>query len=120
MNKKEKQTKKSASSGTKSLKDNNRNSQTEFFDQDQKRSVFVNGQTLHFILKDETLTKLFLTLCSFCTMVIGSSVTPYQKRDLAAAIRQFSIQGNQGNVVSVVVKQADKFVSLEADYTIAI
>ena len=53
-------------------------------------------------------------------MVIGSSVTPYQKRDLAAAIRQFSIQGNQGNVVSVVVKQADKFVSLEADYTIAI
>ena len=40
-----------------------------------------------FILKDETLTKLFLTLCSLCTLVVGSTVTPYQKRDLTAAIR---------------------------------
>ena len=92
----------------------------DFFDQDQKNSVFVNGQSLQFILKDETLTKLFLTLCSLCTLVVGSTVTPYQKRDLTAAIRQFSIQGKQGYVVSVVASQADKFTSLEADITVGI
>jgi hypothetical protein len=53
------------------------NALVDFFDQDQKNSVFVNGQSLQFILKDETLTKLFLTLCSLCTLVIGSTVTAY-------------------------------------------
>lgn len=51
---------------------------------------------------------------------MGSTVTPYQKRDLTAAIRQFSIQGKQGYVVSVVASQADKFTSLEADITVGI
>lgn len=75
---------------------------------------------MQFILKDETLTKLFLTLCSLCTLVVGSTVTPYQKRDLTAAIRQFNIQGKQGYVVSVVAVQTDKFTSLEADITVGI
>ena len=49
---------------------------------DEKNDIFINGRALQFILKDDTLTKLFLTLSSFCSLVIGSSVTPYQKRAL--------------------------------------
>ena len=77
----------SVSSGSKSVNMKNENALVDFFDQDQKNSVFINGTSLQFILKDETLTKLFLTLCSLCTLVVGSSVTPYQKRDLTAANR---------------------------------
>lgn len=110
----------SVSSGSKSGVQSSQTAMVDFFDQDQKNSVFINGQALQFILKDETLTKLFLTLCSLCTLVVGSTVTPYQKRDLTAAIRQFSIQGKQGYVVSVVASQTDKFTSLEADITVGI
>lgn len=110
----------SISSGSKTPSASNQSSLVDFFDQDQRNSVFINGQSLQFILKDETLTKLFLTLCSLCTLVVGSTVTPYQKRDLTAAIRQFSIQGKQGYVVSVVASQTDKFTSLEADITVGI
>ena len=92
-NKKGKNTNTSASSSGNQTNSSNKNALADFFDQDQKNSVFVNGTSLQFILKDETLTKLFLTLCSLCTLVVGSAVTPYQKRDLTAAIRQFSIQG---------------------------
>ena len=120
--KKGRNTNTSASSGAKTSKtgSGDQNALVEFFDQDQKNCVFVNGLTLQFILADETLTKLFLTLCSLCTLVVGSNVTPYQKRDLTAAIRMFSIQGKQGYVVSVVAQQADKFTSLEADITVGV
>lgn len=63
----------------------------EFSDLEQQSSVFVDGTSLGHILKDETLTKLFLTLYSLCTLLVGSSVTPYQKRDLTQALRQFQI-----------------------------
>ena len=92
----------------------------EFVDSDQRNSVFVSGKSLQFILKDETLTKLFLTLSSLCSLVVASAVTPYQKRDLTAAARQYNIQGKLGYVVSVVSSQADKFTALEADSTVAL
>ena len=74
--KKGRNTNTSASSGAKTGS-GDQNALVEFFDQDQKNCVFVNGLTLQFILADETLTKLFLTLCSLCTLVVGSNVTPY-------------------------------------------
>jgi hypothetical protein len=58
------------------------NTNSEIYNQDQKNVVFITGQSLQFILKDETLQKLFLSLCSLCSLIIGSSVTAYQKRDL--------------------------------------
>lgn len=97
-----------------------RDAPPDFVDSDQRNSVFVSGKSLQFILKDDTLTKLFLTLCSLCTIVVASAVTPYQKRDLTAAARQFNIQGKLGYVVSVVSSQADKFTSLESDTTVAL
>ena len=62
-----------------------------FRDSDEKNNIFINGKALHYILKDETLTKLFLTLCSFCSLVIGSSITPHQKQILTAAVKQYNI-----------------------------
>lgn len=97
-----------------------RDAAPDVVDSDQKNSVFVSGKSLQFILKDDTLTKLFLTLCSLCTIVVASAVTPYQKRDLTAAARQFNIQGKLGYVVSVVSSQTDKFTSLESDATVAL
>ena len=97
-----------------------RDAPPDLVDSDQRNSVFVSGKSLQFILKDDTLTKLFLTLCSLCTIVVASAVTPYQKRDLTAAARQFNIQGKLGYVVSVVSSQADKFTSLESDATVAL
>ena len=82
--------------------------------------MFITGKSLQFILKDDTLTKLFLTLCSLCTLVIASAVTPYQKRDLTAAARQFNIQGKLGYVLSIVSSQTDKFTAQEADSTVAL
>ena len=83
-------------------------------------NICINGRALQFILKDDTLTKLFLTLCSFCSLVVGSSITPYQKRALTSAITQYNIQGNQGYVVSVIASQYDKFTCQDADATIGI
>lgn len=97
-----------------------RDAPVDSVDPDRRNSVFVSGKSLQFILKDETLTKLFLTLCSLCTLVVASAVTPYQKRDLTAAARQFNIQGKLGYVVSVVSSQADKFTALESDATVAL
>ena len=94
--------------------------QAELVEADLKNSVFVSGKSLQFILKDDTLTKLYLTLCSLCTLVVVSAVTPYQKRDLTAAARQFNIQGKLGYVVSVMSSQTDKFTALEADATVAL
>jgi hypothetical protein len=80
-----KSSKSSVKSGNTSFSrnDNEQNAESgDIYDQDQKNAVFVNGQSLQYILKDETLQKLFLTLCSLCSLIVGSSVTAYQKRDL--------------------------------------
>lgn len=68
----------------------------------EKNAVFFNGKALHCILKDETLLKLFLTLCSLSSLCVGSSINPYQKATLVRAIRHFSHAGHQGTVISVI------------------
>lgn len=37
--------------------------------------VFTNGYSLSIIMKDETLLKIFLILCSFSNAVVGSTLT---------------------------------------------
>ena len=39
---------------------------------DRRNAVFVTGKSLQYILKDETLSKLFLTICSMCSICVGS------------------------------------------------
>ena len=41
--------------------------------------VFFEGKQLDFILQDQSLEKLFLSLCNLCSMSIGTSVTAQQK-----------------------------------------
>ena len=58
-----------------------------------KNLVMVNGKALQFVLKDETLLKLFLTLCNLSSLCIGSSINPYQKVMLTRAIKSFCHAG---------------------------
>ena len=58
---------------------------------DEKNVVQVTGGTLQIILQDETLSKVFLMLCSMCSLCVGSSINAYQKRDLTRALRDFAI-----------------------------
>lgn len=43
--------------------------------QQMKDVVFFKGSSLRYILKDETIKKTFLLLCSMCSYMIGSEVT---------------------------------------------
>ena len=80
----------------------------------------MTGASLKYILKDETLNKLFLTICSMCSICVGSSVSAIQKRDLTKAINSFATQGRLGYVVSVVSAASDKYASKEADVSIGL
>lgn len=82
--------------------------------------VTFDGQQLQYILTDETMKKLFLTLCNLCSLCIGSSISPHQRKFMVRAIRQFAIQGKLGNVVSVIAQQADKFTIEESDISIGL
>ena len=44
---------------------------------DERNVVHVAGPTLQIILSDETLTKVFLMLCSMSGLCVGSSVQAY-------------------------------------------
>ena len=48
---------------------------THMSENDRKNAVFVNGRSLQFILKDETLSKLFLSICSMSSFIVGSKIT---------------------------------------------
>ena len=87
---------------------------------DRKNAVFVSGKSLQHILKDETAIKLFLTICSMCSICVGNTVTAIQKRSLTKAIKQYSDVGNSGYVISVIANQTDKYTSKEADITIGL
>lgn len=78
------------------------------------------GNQLQFILRDQTLEKLFLSLCNLCSLCIGTSVTPLQRKFVVRAIRQFAVQGKLGNVISIISQQTDKMTIEEADITVGL
>lgn len=87
----------------------------------QDRNVVrIQGETLKIILQDETLSKVFLMLCNICSLVVGSSITPSQKRDLTAAMRHFAINGKQGYVMAVIATAGDRYMYEQADVSIGI
>ena len=89
-------------------------------DFDRKNAIFVTGKLLQFILKDETATKLFLTICTMCSLCVGNQVTALQKRTLTKAIKQYSVNGKLGYVISIIANQTDKYTCKEADVTIGL
>lgn len=80
----------------------------------------INGKALSFLLKDETLIKLFLTLCNLSSLCIGSQIDPYQKAQLLSAIRSFCQAGKHGTTMSIVGCPGDKFTIQEADVSIGL
>ena len=82
--------------------------------------LFFNGPHLKFILRDQTLEKLFLSLFNLCSLCIGSAVTPIQRKYVVRAIRQFAVQGKLGNVISIISQQSDKYTIGEADITVGL
>ena len=70
----------------------------------ERNVVIFDGGQLQFILSDETMKKLFLTLCNLSSLCIGSGISPHQRKFMVRAIRQFAIQGKLGNVVSVIAQ----------------
>lgn len=80
----------------------NKQNMTNFGTLQERNVVIFDGNQLQYILTDETMKKLFLTLCNLCSLCIGSSISPHQRKFMVRAIRQFAIQGKLGNVVSVI------------------
>ena len=72
--------------------------------------VMINGTALSFLMKDETLLKLFLTICNMSSLVIGSGIDAYQKAMLLRAINNFCKTGKHGTTMSIVSSPADKFM----------
>ena len=70
----------------------------------EKNVLIFDGVALQFILTDDTLKTMFLTLCSLCSVSIGSNVSPHQRKFVVRAIREFAMQGKLGNVVSIVAQ----------------
>ncbi len=72
-----------------------------------KDVVFFNGQSLKYILKDETIKKTFLLLCSMCSYMIGSDVSAHQKASLVEEIKAYNQISNLGYVLGVVSSSLD-------------
>lgn len=89
-------------------------------DEEQIEVVFTNGYALSIIMKDESLLKIFLILCSLCNCVVGSQVSANQKADLVAALKEFNLQANLGYVLSVIGNCADMYMINEADVNIGL
>ena len=87
---------------------------------DERNAIFINGQALCFILRDTTLGKLFITLCSMSSIIIGSNISPYQKRDLTKLLRGFINRGNIGYVMSIISENNDRYMLKEADVTLGL
>jgi phospholipid-translocating ATPase len=71
-------------------------------------------------MKDESLLKIFLILCSLCNCVVGSKVTPTQKADLVKALKEFNVQANLGYVMSIIGNASDMYMLNEADVKIGL
>ncbi len=87
---------------------------------DQKEVVFFNGHSLKHILKDETIKKTFLLLCSMCSYIVGSDVTAIQKADLAREVRVYNQISNIGYVLGVVSSPHDQYLIHNADITVGL
>ena len=82
--------------------------------------VFFNGHSLKHILKDETIKKTFLLLCSMCSYIVGSDVTAVQKADLVKEVRAYNTISDLGYVMGVVSSPHDQYLTHSADITVGL
>ena len=65
----------------------NKQNMTNFGTLQERNVVIFDGVQLQYILTDETMKKLFLTLCNLSSLCIGSSISPHQRKFMVRAIR---------------------------------
>ena len=92
----------------------------ERVDTEQYDAVFFDGTALRFILRDATLGRLFISLCSMGRVSVGSGISIHQKRDLTRLLRGYAHRGNLGYVMSLVSSTADRYMLSEADVTVGL
>ena len=87
---------------------------------DEQNSIFFDGEALQFILRDATLSALFVSLCGMSRAVVGSGISVYQQRDLARLLRTHGRRGDAGYVMGLVSGNADRFMLPEVDVSIGL
>lgn len=55
--------------------------------------MILSGNSLKYIFRDEQLLKQFLTLVTYCDLIVGSLINSQQKVDLLRHMKQFSNDG---------------------------
>jgi len=98
-------------------KKNRKKSEVPFL---QKDVVFFTGNSLKHILKDETIKKTFLLLCSMCSYMIGSEVSALQKAELVRQIKAYNKISDLGFVLGVVSSPHDQYMIGSADVTVGL
>jgi hypothetical protein len=76
---------------------NKKISKKNFVDNKKSRILMVSSSTLLIIVRDEGLVKLFLSLSTYCDIIIGSGVNPELKGRLAKEIVNFCKLGRDSN-----------------------
>ena len=93
---------------------NKRISKKNYVENKKTRVLMVSSNTLLIIVRDEGLVKLFLSLSSYCDIIIGSGVNPELKGRLAREVVNFCKVGrdsNQTYVMSIIGSPEDRNLS---------
>ena len=85
-----------------------------------KNYLTINGDRISLILKDESLLVLFLTLTSFCSLIILHEVNPIQRAMLAKHLSDYNRKGGKGVVLGVITTSHDRFMIREVDVSLAL
>lgn len=76
---------------------NKKISKKNFVDSKKSRILMVSSSTLLIIVRDEGLVKLFLSLSTYCDIIIGSGINPELKGRLAKEVVNFCKLGRDSN-----------------------
>lgn len=80
----------------------------------------ISGHALHYILKEEHLNKRFLTLASFCKLIIGSNISTTQKCELLKSIKAFNQDNPNITTLSIISSQKDQAMVNHSDISVAL
>lgn len=86
----------------------------------RRKILMISGQALFFIFKEESLIKCFLTITTFCEMIIGSSLSPNQQQDLVRAAKHFNIDGSNQFTLSLISSAQEQQLMNYADVSIVL
>ena len=68
----------------------------------------LTGQALNYIFRDESLLKCLLTICTFCDLILGSSIRPSQQAELIKSSKSFAIDGSNQYTMALISSAQDQ------------